>query len=80
MFLTSYIFWIGDLNFRLNGEESAADIDVLVKQEQLKELLERDQLKMVMREGQAFAELSEEKITFPPTYKYEFESQEFDLK
>lgn len=81
MLLTSYIFWIGDLNFRLNGEDlSAADIDVLVKQKQLKELLERDQLKMVMREGQAFAELSEENITFPPTYKYEFESQEFDLK
>lgn len=81
MFLTSYIFWIGDLNFRLNGEDlSAADIDALVKQKQLKELLERDQLRMVMREGQAFAELSEESITFPPTYKYEFESQEFDLK
>lgn len=76
-----YIFWIGDLNFRVNGEDlSAADIDALVKQKQLKELLERDQLKMVMREGQAFTELTEENITFPPTYKYEFDSQEFDLK
>ncbi|TGZ56324.1 Inositol polyphosphate 5-phosphatase K [Temnothorax longispinosus] len=76
-----YIFWIGDLNFRLNGEElTAADIDLLVKKKQLKELLERDQLRMVMKEQQAFAELNESSITFPPTYKYEFESQEFDLK
>lgn len=76
-----YIFWIGDLNFRLNGEDlTAANIDLLVKKKQLKELLEKDQLQMVMKEGQAFAELSENAITFPPTYKYEFESQEFDLK
>lgn len=76
-----YIFWIGDLNFRLNGEElTAADIDLLVKKNQLNELLERDQLMMVMKEQQAFAELNESSITFPPTYKYEFESLEFDLK
>ncbi|XP_029660833.1 inositol polyphosphate 5-phosphatase K-like [Formica exsecta] len=76
-----YIFWIGDLNFRLNGEDlSAAEIDLLVKKKKLKELLERDQLQMVMKERQAFAELNESIITFPPTYKYEFESQEFDLK
>lgn len=35
---------------------------------------------MVMKNDQAFAELNEHTITFPPTYKYEFESQEFDLK
>lgn len=77
----SYIFWIGDLNFRLNEEDlTAAEINLLVKKKKLKELLERDQLRMVMRECQAFAELNESVITFPPTYKYEFESQEFDLK
>ncbi|CAL1676754.1 unnamed protein product [Lasius platythorax] len=76
-----YIFWIGDLNFRLNEEDlTATEIDLLVKKKQLKELLKRDQLKMVMKERQAFAELNESVITFPPTYKYEFESQEFDLK
>ena len=76
-----YIFWIGDLNFRLNGEDlTATDIDVLVKKNQLKCLLDRDQLKMVMENGDAFAELIENAITFPPTYKYEFASQEFDLK
>ncbi|XP_076232836.1 inositol polyphosphate 5-phosphatase K isoform X2 [Calliopsis andreniformis] len=76
-----YIFWIGDLNFRLNGEDlSATDINELVKKKELKCLLDRDQLKIVMQAGEAFAELNENAITFPPTYKYEFASQEFDLK
>ncbi|CAK9799917.1 Inositol polyphosphate 5-phosphatase K [Anthophora quadrimaculata] len=76
-----YVFWIGDLNFRLHGEDlTATDINALVKKKQLKSLLTRDQLKMVMEKGEAFAELHENSITFPPTYKYEFQSQEFDLK
>ncbi|XP_014600519.1 PREDICTED: inositol polyphosphate 5-phosphatase K-like isoform X1 [Polistes canadensis] len=76
-----YVFWIGDLNFRLHGEDlTATDIDLLVKKNQLNLLLERDQLKMVMRNGDAFAELHENDIEFPPTYKFEFASQDFDLK
>ncbi|XP_033323124.2 inositol polyphosphate 5-phosphatase K [Megalopta genalis] len=76
-----YIFWIGDLNFRLYGEDlTATDINMRVKKDQLKCLLDRDQLKRVMASGEAFAELNENVITFPPTYKYEFASQEFDLK
>ncbi|XP_012136902.2 inositol polyphosphate 5-phosphatase K isoform X1 [Megachile rotundata] len=76
-----YVFWIGDLNFRLNGADlTATDIDLLVKKKQLKPLLARDQLKAVMETGEAFAELHENSITFPPTYKYEFSSQDFDLK
>jgi len=37
MTLISYIFWIGDLNFRLNEESklTAADIDLLVKKKKL---------------------------------------------
>lgn len=69
------------MNFRLNGEDlSALDIDFLVKTKKLKFLLDRDQLKAVMAAGEAFAELNENVITFPPTYKYEFFSQEYDLK
>lgn len=80
-FVHSYVFWIGDLNFRLHGEDlSAKEIDTLVKKNQLKPLFARDQLKMVMEKGEAFAELHENSVSFPPTYKYEFASQEFDLK
>lgn len=75
-----YVFWIGDLNFRLMEGLTANDIDLLVKQNQLNVLLEKDQLKTVMANGEAFAELIENKISFPPTYKYEFGSQNYDLK
>ncbi|XP_003487528.1 inositol polyphosphate 5-phosphatase K-like [Bombus impatiens] len=76
-----YVFWIGDLNFRLHGEDlTATEIDILVRKNELRSLLTRDQLKMVMEKGEAFSELNENPITFPPTYKYEFASQEFDLK
>ncbi|XP_015597321.1 inositol polyphosphate 5-phosphatase K isoform X2 [Cephus cinctus] len=76
-----YVFWIGDLNFRLAGEDlTAVDIDLLVKKSQLDLLMRRDQLKIAMETGEAFSELTESEITFPPTYKYEFASQEFDLK
>lgn len=75
------MFWIGDLNFRLHGEDlTATEIDMLVRKNELKSLLARDQLKMVIEKGEAFSELNENPITFPPTYKYEFASQEFDLK
>ncbi|KAJ8686436.1 hypothetical protein QAD02_022230 [Eretmocerus hayati] len=80
IFFHDYIFWIGDLNFRLAEGLAAKDIDALVKQDQLTVLLEKDQLKITQRNGEAFAELVEEKITFSPTYKYEFASQEFDLR
>lgn len=69
------------MNFRLHGEDlTATDIDLLIKKNKLNLLLERDQLKLVMRNGDAFAELNENNIEFPPTYKFEFASQEFDLK
>ncbi|XP_012258964.2 inositol polyphosphate 5-phosphatase K [Athalia rosae] len=81
IFYHDYVFWIGDLNFRLNGEDlTAEDIDILVKKNQLDLLLDRDQLKVVMHSGEAFSELVESNITFPPTYKYEFASQQFDFK
>lgn len=78
--ICSYVFWIGDLNFRLADGLTTHDIDALVKKNHLDVLLEKDQLIAVMENREAFAELTEEKITFPPTYKYEFASQEFDFK
>ncbi|XP_014218811.1 inositol polyphosphate 5-phosphatase K [Copidosoma floridanum] len=80
IFFHDYVFWIGDLNFRLSESLSAMDIDSLVKKNEFDALLAKDQLKISMIKNEAFAELTEEKITFPPTYKYDFGSQEFDFK
>ncbi|XP_034951373.1 inositol polyphosphate 5-phosphatase K-like [Chelonus insularis] len=76
-----YVFWIGDLNFRLQGEDlTATIIDSLVKKNELDLLFARDQLKQVMEKGEAFSELVENLVTFPPTYKFELASQNYDLK
>uniref|UniRef100_A0A0A9YBR6 Phosphatidylinositol 4,5-bisphosphate 5-phosphatase A n=1 Tax=Lygus hesperus TaxID=30085 RepID=A0A0A9YBR6_LYGHE len=76
-----YVFWFGDLNFRLNqpGPLSSLEIDKRVKAKDFKSLLEHDQLKIVMSSGDAFSELSESHIDFPPTYKYNFRTSEYDL-
>ncbi|XP_014278475.1 inositol polyphosphate 5-phosphatase K-like [Halyomorpha halys] len=76
-----YVFWFGDFNFRLNNSDSlkSPDIDQKVKTGNLASLLEQDQLKAVMVSGEAFSELKESEISFPPTYKYKFQSNEYDL-
>ncbi|XP_058800391.1 inositol polyphosphate 5-phosphatase K isoform X2 [Phymastichus coffea] len=80
IFFNDYVFWLGDLNFRIGEGFNATEIDELVKKNQLDVLLEKDQLKSVMANNEAFAVFTEEKITFHPTYKYEFASQDYDLK
>lgn len=74
------MFWIGDLNFRIGEGFSATEIDELVKKNQLDVLLAKDQLKAVMASKEAFSVFTEGQITFHPTYKYEFASQDYDLK
>nr|XP_018907600.1 PREDICTED: inositol polyphosphate 5-phosphatase K-like [Bemisia tabaci] len=82
-----YIFWFGDLNFRINDpvRYSSLEIDRQVnlarkKEGDFKELLKNDQLRQVMGEGLAFNGLSEGDIEFPPTYKFSLNSMEYDLK
>lgn len=43
-------------------------------------LMKQDQLKQVMRNGEAFSELIEGEVNFPPSYKYFIGSQDYDLK
>ncbi|ORX77736.1 DNase I-like protein [Anaeromyces robustus] len=64
-----YIFWFGDLNYRINGIRSI--VDKLIKENQLEVLLANDQLKIEMNKGNAFNSFSEAPITFRPTYKFD---------
>lgn len=79
--INSYVFWFGDFNFRLNNADSLTSdgIDAEVKNGNLEKLLRADQLRAVMQSGEAFSELKESDINFPPTYKYKFQSNEYDL-
>lgn len=80
--LNSYVFWFGDLNFRLTDETTTTPIEIkeLVESDKLPELIQKDQLLMVRTEGRAFKELEERLPAFPPTFKFEHGSSEYDLK
>ncbi|CAG5031570.1 unnamed protein product [Parnassius apollo] len=78
-----YVFWCGDLNFRL-GEPRAAVLRWIEQTEfplppyLPHGLLHADQLTAVLEDGAAFRDFKEAPITFPPTYKYDPGSQQFD--
>ncbi|XP_050231877.1 type I inositol polyphosphate 5-phosphatase 2 [Mercurialis annua] len=69
------IFWFGDLNYRLNMLDS--DIRKAVALKQWDELLNNDQLIKELRTGHVFDGWKEGFIKFPPTYKYEINSDRY---
>lgn len=69
------VFWFGDLNYRLNG--SATDVRKLVALQKWDELLNNDQLRKELCRGQVFKGWKEGPISFPPTYKYEINSDRY---
>jgi phosphatidylinositol-bisphosphatase len=65
------IFWLGDLNYRVDESLPTAKIMELVEKGKITELRPLDQLNMERREGRVFQGFEEGIITFPPTYKYQ---------
>ncbi|KAH7652001.1 Inositol-polyphosphate 5-phosphatase protein [Dioscorea alata] len=75
------IIWLGDLNYRINLPYERAH-DLISKKECFK-LAEWDQLKKELKKGRVFDGWTEGDLNFPPTYKYEFNSEKYigdDLK
>lgn len=54
------------------------EIKELVKQNQLAPILEKDQLIVQKEAGNVFNDFYEGDITFPPTYKYDLFSEDYD--
>eukprot|EP00727_Mastigamoeba_balamuthi_P008688 m51a1_g4441 putative domain-containing protein (731) ;mRNA; f:111204-114171 len=71
-----YLFWIGDLNYRLDLED--ADARAQVAAGAYDSLLAHDQLRAQIASGAAFAGFSEAPIAFAPTYKYDKDSDVYD--
>ncbi|KAF3328396.1 type I inositol 1,4,5-trisphosphate 5-phosphatase 1 [Carex littledalei] len=69
------IIWLGDLNYRINLAYERAH--QLIAENNFDKLFERDQLKFELKKGRAFGGWSEGPITFPPTYKYEFNTDNY---
>ncbi|KAG8649253.1 type I inositol polyphosphate 5-phosphatase 8 isoform X2 [Manihot esculenta] len=62
------IIWLGDLNYRLAA--GCGDTHELLKKNDWKALLKRDQLRIEQRAGRVFKGWEEGRIYFAPTYKY----------
>ncbi|WCJ20682.1 Type I inositol polyphosphate 5-phosphatase 2 [Euphorbia peplus] len=69
------IFWFGDLNYRLNMMDT--EIRKLVSLKKWDELINGDQLVKELRSGRVFDGWKEGAINFPPTYKYEMNSDRY---
>lgn len=72
-----YVFWCGDFNYRLDKipNEDARRMAALGD---FKTLLQHDQLKLSQAAGQTFKGYIEGDINFPPTYKYDVNSNDYD--
>ncbi|XP_022243099.1 inositol polyphosphate 5-phosphatase K-like isoform X3 [Limulus polyphemus] len=72
-----YVFWMGDLNFRID-DFLTEEIKLMIEREEFAPLLAKDQLCQIRKTGQAFGEFTEETPTFPPTYRFIIDSEEYD--
>lgn len=72
-----YVFWMGDLNFRIN-DFSNEEVKLLIEKENYTHLLAKDQLRQVMKTGEAFSEFTEKSPTFAPTYRFVIDSENYD--
>ncbi|KAM8713670.1 hypothetical protein ACLKA7_013918 [Drosophila subpalustris] len=75
-----FVFWFGDLNFRLSGDLSSWDIRNSVEQGHYEELLKMDQLELLRETGNAFSLMEEMLPNFAPTFKFNEGTNEYNLK
>ncbi|KAF0711931.1 hypothetical protein As57867_004966, partial [Aphanomyces stellatus] len=68
-----FIFWLGDLNYRLveDANFTVEDCFVHVEKRNFDLLLSRDQLNQEREKGNVFQGFEEGPITFAPTYKFQ---------
>ncbi|MED6193907.1 hypothetical protein PIB30_023572 [Stylosanthes scabra] len=69
------MFWFGDLNYRISMLD--AEVRKLVALKKWDELMNYDQLSNELHSGHVFEGWKEGLINFPPTYKYEFNSDKY---
>ncbi|KAG7940854.1 hypothetical protein I3843_16G007300 [Carya illinoinensis] len=69
------IIWLGDLNYRINlSYEKTREF---ISKKEWSKLVEKDQLVPEFKKGRAFDGWSEGTLSFPPTYKYEINSEKY---
>ncbi|XP_055533373.1 synaptojanin-1 [Wyeomyia smithii] len=71
-----YIFWCGDFNYRIDMEKD--ELKEFLKQGDIASVLQYDQLRIQQNTGSVFNDFLEGEISFPPTYKYDLFSDDYD--
>lgn len=71
-----YVFWCGDFNYRIDLDNDHCK-DLVAKGD-LINLMQAEQLTIQRKEGKVFDGYVEDEITFPPTYKYDMNSDDYD--
>lgn len=74
--ISSHIFWIGDLNYRLSGDSTQEMVND--KDRDYNQLYSRDQLYQEKQKKRIFRDYNEGKILFGPTYKYNPGTDDWD--
>nr|GMC52518.1 type IV inositol polyphosphate 5-phosphatase 3-like isoform X2 [Ipomoea batatas]GMC56458.1 type IV inositol polyphosphate 5-phosphatase 3-like isoform X2 [Ipomoea batatas] len=69
------IIWLGDLNYRINL--SYENTMKLISKKDWSKLAESDQLRKELKKGRAFDGWAEGVLNFPPTYKYDINSDKY---
>lgn len=71
-----YVFWCGDFNYRI--DLPIEEVKQLVKDKNWEQLLAHDQLLNNQKAEKVFRNYHEGTINFPPTYKYDINSDDYD--
>lgn len=76
------VLWMGDLNFRIDGfsiNNVAVKLRNGIDSDEVRDLLNHDQLKLARENGQIFADFEEMDIKFLPTYRFLVGTADYDL-
>ncbi|XP_075922988.1 synaptojanin-1 isoform X3 [Petromyzon marinus] len=76
LFSHDYVFWCGDFNYRI--DLSGDEVKELVRQKNWETLQQADQLVQQRNLGAVFRGFHEGRTNFPPTYKYDIFSDDYD--
>lgn len=71
------IFWIGDLNYRID-DKNIEEVKRKIGEKEYTDILQNDQLRQQMDLSAAFQGYKEGEITFKPTYKYDKGTNDWD--
>ncbi|KAK6205143.1 inositol-1,4,5-triphosphate 5-phosphatase [Scheffersomyces amazonensis] len=70
------VIWLGDFNYRISLPYK--NVIELIEEKNYNKLFEFDQLNLEMANGESFPYFAESEINFPPTYKFNNGSHEYD--